>query len=44
MRLNTQYQKELLLKIEKQTKINIAGADKELVSKVSADIKSFKTS
>ena len=34
--------KGITVKIEKQTKINIVGADKELVSKVSADIKSLK--
>ncbi len=34
--------KGITVKIEKQTKINIVGSDKELVSKVSADIKSLK--
>ncbi len=34
--------KGITIKVEKQTKLNIAGTDKELVSKVSADIKSFK--
>ena len=32
--------KGIIVKIEKQTKLNISGSDKELVSKVSADIKS----
>ena len=34
--------KGINVKIEKQTKLNINGSDKELVSKVSADIKSLK--
>ena len=34
--------KGISVKVEKQTKINISGSDKELVSKVSADIKSLK--
>tara|TARA_Y100001970_G_scaffold224285_1_gene276406 strand:- start:342 stop:881 length:540 start_codon:yes stop_codon:yes gene_type:complete len=34
--------KGINIKIEKQTKLNISGSDKELVSKVSADIKSLK--
>ena len=34
--------KGIIVKIEKQTKLNISGSDKELVSKVSADIKSLK--
>ena len=34
--------KGITVKVEKQTKINITGSDKELVSKVSADIKSLK--
>ena len=34
--------KGINVKIEKQTKLNISGSDKELVSKVSADIKSLK--
>ena len=34
--------KGINIKVEKQTKINIAGSDKELVSKVAADIKSLK--
>ena len=34
--------KGITIKIEKQTKLNITGADKELVSKVAADIKSLK--
>ena len=32
----------IVIKVEKQTKLNISGSDKELVSKVSADIKSLK--
>ena len=34
--------KGIIIKVEKQTKLNISGSDKELVSKVSADIKSLK--
>ena len=34
--------KGIAVKVEKQTKLNITGSDKELVSKVSADIKSLK--
>ena len=34
--------KGITIKVEKQTKLNISGSDKELVSKVSADIKSLK--
>ncbi len=34
--------KGITVKVEKQTKLNITGSDKELVSKVSADIKSLK--
>ena len=34
--------KGITIKVEKQTKLNITGSDKELVSKVSADIKSLK--
>ena len=34
--------KGVTIKVEKQTKLNIVGSDKELVSKVSADIKSLK--
>ena len=34
--------KGITVKVEKQTKLNIAGSDKELVSKVAADIKSLK--
>ena len=34
--------KGIVIKVEKQTKLNIAGTDKELVSKVAADIKSLK--
>ena len=34
--------KGINIKVEKQTKINITGSNKELVSKVAADIKSLK--
>jgi len=34
--------KGINIKVEKQTKLNITGSDKELVSKVAADIKSLK--
>ena len=34
--------KGIIIKVEKQTKLNITGSNKELVSKVSADIKSLK--
>tara|TARA_Y100001970_G_C14256735_1_gene876059 strand:+ start:6769 stop:7311 length:543 start_codon:yes stop_codon:yes gene_type:complete len=34
--------KEIKIKIEKQTKINISGTDKALVSKVASEIKSLK--
>ena len=34
--------KGIVLKIEKQTKINITGTDKELVSKIASEIKSIK--
>ena len=34
--------KGIVLKIEKQTKINITGPDKELVSKTASEIKSIK--
>ena len=34
--------KGIALKIEKQTKINITGTDKELVSKTASEIKSIK--
>ena len=34
--------KGITIKVEKQTKLNITGSDKELVAKVSADIKSLK--
>jgi len=34
--------KGITIKVDKQTKLNISGSDKELVSKVSADIKSLK--
>ena len=34
--------KGVKLKVEKQTKINIVGADKELVAKTASEIKSIK--
>jgi len=34
--------KGIAIKVEKQTKLNITGSNKELVSKVAADIKSLK--
>ena len=34
--------KGIVIKVEKQTKLNITGSDKELVAKVAADIKSLK--
>ena len=34
--------KGIVIKVEKQTKLNITGLDKELVAKVAADIKSLK--
>ena len=34
--------KGISIKVEKQTKLNISGSDKELVSKVAANIKSLK--
>ena len=34
--------KGIVIKVEKQIKLNITGSDKELVSKVAADIKSLK--
>ena len=34
--------KEITVKVEKQTKIHITGIDKELVSKVSSEIKAIK--
>ena len=33
---------DINIKIEKQTKINISGADKELVSKIASEIKAIK--
>ncbi len=33
---------DINIKIEKQTKINISGADKELVSKTASEIKAIK--
>tara|TARA_B100002051_G_scaffold241779_1_gene246515 strand:- start:48 stop:587 length:540 start_codon:yes stop_codon:yes gene_type:complete len=40
--VNYSVPKGIAIKVEKQTKLNISGSDKELVSKVSADIKSLK--
>ncbi len=40
--VNYSVPKGIVIKVEKQTKLNISGSDKELVSKVSADIKSLK--
>ena len=34
--------KGIVIKIEKQTKVNITGTDKELVSKTASEIKSIK--
>tara|TARA_Y100001970_G_C14255317_1_gene874895 strand:+ start:6776 stop:7315 length:540 start_codon:yes stop_codon:yes gene_type:complete len=34
--------KGIVIKVEKQTKINISGTDKQLVTKVASDIKSLK--
>ena len=34
--------KGIVIKVEKQTKLNITGSDKELVAKVAAEIKSLK--
>ena len=34
--------KGITIKVEKQTKINIVGPDKELVSKTASEIKSIK--
>ena len=38
----TKYQKKLKIAVEKQTIIKINGVDKEIVSKIAADIKSLK--
>ena len=35
--------KGITIKVEKQTKINITGLDKDLVSKTSSEIKSLKS-
>ena len=40
--VNFNIPKELIITVEKQTVIKISGVDKELVSKVTADIKSLK--
>ena len=42
MKLNIKFQKVLKIKVEKQTKINITGPDKELVAKTASEIKSIK--
>ena len=34
--------KGITIKVDKQTKLNISGSDKELVSKIAADIKNLK--
>ena len=40
--INFKIPKEIKIVVEKQTIIKISGVDKELVSKIAADIKSFK--
>ena len=40
--INFKIPKEIKIAVEKQTIIKISGVDKELVSKISADIKSLK--
>ena len=40
--VNFKIPKEIKIAVEKQTIIKISGVDKELVSKIAADIKSFK--
>ena len=40
--INFKIPKEIKITVEKQTIIKISGVDKELVSKISADIKSLK--
>ena len=40
--INFKIPKEIKIAVEKQTVIKISGVDKELVSKIAADIKSFK--
>jgi large subunit ribosomal protein L6 len=40
--INFKIPKEVKITVEKQTIITISGVDKELVSKVSSDIKTFK--
>ena len=40
--INFKIPKEIKITVEKQTIIKISGVDKELVSKIAADIKSFK--
>ena len=42
MMLILKFQKKLKLSVEKQTIIKINGVDKELVSKIAADIKNLK--
>ena len=41
--VNFKIPKEIKITVEKQTIIKINGVDKELVSKIAADIKKFKT-
>ena len=40
--INFKIPKEIKIAVEKQTIIKISGVDKELVSKIAADIKSLK--
>jgi len=40
--VNFKFPKEVKITVEKQTIIKISGVDKELVSKIAADIKNFK--
>ena len=40
--VNFKIPKEVKITVEKQTAIKITGVDKELVSKIASDIKSFK--
>ena len=40
--VNFKIQKDIKITVEKQTIIKITGVDKELVSKITADIKSLK--
>ena len=40
--MNFKIPKDIKIVVEKQTTIKISGVDKELVSKISADIKNLK--